>query len=199
MEHSTHTLYISDDSDNESNASELQELGKENISPTRLAEIMAIEPSERANIMRVDPPEKALPRRHRGREPLREMQKEELTPPTAALDSAPETFKTPKLGDETYAAFFTTPKKNSKKVLDEDEQQEELASTPKSPSTPGWVVFESDHEGDDSDGGGLDSEEDAAKVPLPLNDDPFELGEDPRFVDFSDSVGSVSEEEDEDY
>ena len=95
MEHSTHTLDISDDSDDggSSAAGELHDLGKENISPARLAELLAIAPPERSNAMRVDVADKLIPQQHRHhqrraarrdfgacgrREALREMQKDEL-------------------------------------------------------------------------------------------------------------------------
>jgi len=68
MEHSTGTLYISDDSDDES---ELHLKGKENIPPERLAELLAAAPVERAGAKRT---EKATPqRRGARREALREI------------------------------------------------------------------------------------------------------------------------------
>ena len=71
MEHSTGTLYISDDSDDES---ELHLKGKENIPPERLAELLAAAPVERAGAKRVATTERATPqRRGARREALREI------------------------------------------------------------------------------------------------------------------------------
>ena len=140
MEHSTHTLYISDESDSESVDSELSTHGKENISPERMAEILAVPLEERANVMRVDEPEKDLPRMS-GREPLREMKEDELASATTEPDTAAIVIDeaTPKLTNDSHADFFTTPKK-TKKILQEleedDEDLQEPSSTPKSPDSP---------------------------------------------------------------
>jgi len=194
MEHSTHTLDISDDSDAGSDTSELQEKGKENISPARLAELLAISPVERGNAMRVDVVDKAIPQQHRRvarrdmgehREALREMQKEELLlalpePEKKTAASAPveekekekEKEKLPTLVSENFPEF-KPPTKKSVDIESESESEDQVATTPKSPGSPGWVVWESEHEHESEDEVSI-----AAKIPLPPSSElDFELDE----------------------
>jgi hypothetical protein len=186
MEHSTHTLDISDDSDAGSDTSELQEKGKENISPARLAELLAIAPVERGNAMRVDIVDKAIPQQYRRarreigehREALREMQKEEL------LLSLPEPEKSEKKAATEEVEKLPTPPVSEKtppppqtpmKTVEEESESEEdaVATTPKSPGSPGWVVWESEHEHESEDEVTI-----ASKIPLPPSSElDFELEE----------------------
>lgn len=164
MEHSTCTLDISDDSDDESVASELHEKGKENIAPARLAELLSVAPVERANVMRVDTAEKNIPqRRGARREALREMLKEELVLP----EKKPIENKLPTLANDKFPVF--TPPKKEKAFA----QPQKLGDvTPKSPDSPGFVVWESDHEEESKE----DDEADiAARVPLPDDEVDLEL------------------------
>ncbi|KAG0637194.1 hypothetical protein HOY80DRAFT_974087 [Tuber brumale] len=169
VEFSTHTLDISD---NEETSGEL-DLGKENIPPSRLAEIMST-PSE--NRMSVDAPVKCIPQRrasavgpggralHECREPLREMEEELLQPRRETAqdedvvgkvmngkeemqnDKITTTItmtKLPTLSNDSFITF-STPKKIKKKPL--------LRTTP----SPGWKIWESDHDDDDvNDNGNL--------------------------------------------
>jgi hypothetical protein len=143
MEHSTHTLDISDDSDNESQTSELADKGKENIPPARLAELLATTPAERVSAMRVDTQEKAIPQRkapgagpggkvlREHREALREMAESELVIPQDSSASAGDSMKLPTLDQKDFFQFETPATKN-----------------PATPGSPGWAIWESDHEGE---------------------------------------------------
>lgn len=118
MEHSTHTLDLSDD---ESSKSELSELGKENIPPSRLAELMATAPEERADQMRVDVAEKNIPQRKLAaiafgeqRAPLREMESPELE--NEEVKEEVKEAKIPTLDKEEFMTV-TTPEKKAPIVL----------------------------------------------------------------------------------
>jgi hypothetical protein len=163
MEHSTHALDISDDDDaQDSDASELLERGKENIPPARLAEIMsAAAEGAGAHAMNVEADEKRIPQRRRScRQALREMRKEELeeeesstTSAAAAVIVANDGVKIPSLKEFEFAAGCGP----------QDEEEQVVASTPKSPASPGFVFWESDHEDDDEVAV-------ACRVPLPVED-----------------------------
>lgn len=125
MEHSTHTLDLSDD---ESSKSELSELGKENIPPSRLAELMATAPEERADQMRVDVAEKNIPQRkptatvfNEQRAPLREMESPELE------NEEVKEPKVPTLDKEEFMTV-TTPEKKA-------------PIAPKGKGALGWTVW----------------------------------------------------------
>lgn len=122
MEHSTHTLDLSDD---ESSKSELSELGKENIPPSRLAELMATAPEERADQMRVDVAEKNIPQRKpvfsEQRAPLREMESPELE------NEEVKEPKVPTLDKEEFMTV-TTPEKKT-------------PIAPKGKGALGWTVW----------------------------------------------------------
>lgn len=126
MEHSTHTLDLSDD---ESSKSELSERGKENIPPSRLAELMATAPEERGEQMRVDVIEKDIPQRKSAagelgeqRAPLREMEAPELE-----NEETKEEVKVPTLDKEGFMTV-TTPEKKASVV-------------PKGKGALGWTVW----------------------------------------------------------
>ncbi|KAI5854201.1 hypothetical protein BZA05DRAFT_393514 [Tricharina praecox] len=196
MEHSTCTLDISDDSDDdESVTSELHEKGKENIAPARLAELLAVAPIERGNAMRVDAVEKTIPqRRGSRRDPLREMLKEELALPekTPAVEN-----NLPTLASDRFPVF-TPPKKergypHPHKLGD---------VTPKSPDSPGFVVWESDHEEDEeAREDGVDEAAIAAGVALPDDEVDLELERELADQEFeswgndADSLGGSSDSE----
>lgn len=115
MEHSTNTLDLSDD---ESSKSELSELGKENIPPSRLAELMATAPEERGEQMRVDVAEKSIPAAimfGEQRAPLREMEAPELGNEEAK--EAFEEIKVPTLDKEEFMTVTTPEKKKTPIVL----------------------------------------------------------------------------------
>ncbi|CAZ79194.1 unnamed protein product [Tuber melanosporum] len=165
VEFSTHTLDISD---NEETSGEL-DLGKENIPPSRLAEILS---TPRENRMSVDAPVKCIPQRQTPaigpggraprvrREPLREMKEEELVQPGKKTaqdedmikkvmngkeemqsDKITTTITMTKLPTLSNDSFitFSTPKKIKRKPL--------LRTTP----SPGWKIWESDHDDDAND------------------------------------------------
>jgi hypothetical protein len=215
MEHSTYTLDISDESDNEPATSELQEKGKENIAPARLAELLAVAPAERDNAMRVDVPEKAIPQRRapgggpcgrvlrEHREALREMQKEELIVPEPVVIEKKGASDNCGVGLPSGSpSEFTTPLKRKQG------EPEQLAATPKSPESPGFVVWESDHENDAGDEAQAHEEEDevgvAAAIPLPhseldvdyMDDLDGELAEQNFQVFGSDDAASLGEASD---
>lgn len=128
MEHSTHTLDLSDD---ESSRSELSERGKENIPPSRLEELMATVPEEREEQMRVDATEKNIPQRKtlskvfgEKRAPLREMEAAELE------NEEKEEAKMPTLEKEGFMTV-TTPEKKKAPVL-------------KGKGPLGWTVWRDD-------------------------------------------------------
>jgi len=141
MEHSTTTLDISDDSDNGSPTSELQERGKENIHPDRLADLLALTSEERPNAMVVEAVEKVIPQRStrilsENREALREMEAAELEEEVQQEDDTKSEaggVKLPTL-DSTEFLEFGTPEKKKQ------------CTTPSAPESPGFVVWESDHE-----------------------------------------------------
>lgn len=127
MEHSTHTLDLSDD---ESSRSELSERGKENIPPSRLAELMATAPEERGNQMRVDMAEKSIPQRKVSdrvldgeRTPLREMEATELV-----NEEPKEEVKVPTLEKEGFMTVTTPEKKKT-------------PAPPKGKGALGWTVW----------------------------------------------------------
>ncbi|CUS07614.1 unnamed protein product [Tuber aestivum] len=161
VEFSTHTLDISDNEE----TGEL-DLGKENIPPSRLAEILS---TPRENQMSVDAPVKCIPQRRaldicpggraarECREPLREMKEEELLQPgenttrdedmikkvmskkeETGSDKITTTTTTTKLPTVSNDSFitFSTPKKMRKKSL--------LRKTP----SPGWKIWENDRDDD---------------------------------------------------
>ena len=165
MEFSTHTLDISD---NEETSGEL-DLGKENIPPSRLAEILS---TPRENQMSVDAPVKCIPQRRalgigaagsprECREPLREMKEEELLQPGKKVTHDGDVIKkkkvinkkeetqndkimtttTTKLPTLSNDSFitFSTPEKIKRKPL--------LRKTP----SPGWKIWEGDHDDDADD------------------------------------------------
>ncbi|PWW71836.1 hypothetical protein C7212DRAFT_287390 [Tuber magnatum] len=181
VEFSTHTLDISDNED----TGEL-DLGKENIPPSRLAEILS---TPRENQMSVDAPIKCIPQRRaleicpggraprECREPLREMKEEELLQPGERMtrdedmiekvmsekeemrsDKITITATMTKLPTLSNDSFitFSTPKKMKKKPL--------LRKTP----SPGWKIWESDH--DDA----TDNSENLPPLPPPTKDE-FEI------------------------
>jgi hypothetical protein len=171
MEHSTHTLDISDDSGNESDTSELQEKGKENIPPTRLSELLAVAPQDGGNAMRLETHERLIPQRRapgggpsgrhlrERRDALREMRKEELvihqpTDPKANGESGGSGVKSQPCNDF---------------VENKDNECDVLVSTPKSPGSPGWAIWESDHEEGDEEA--VEQTVIACKVPLPVDDE----------------------------
>jgi len=161
MEHSTHALDISDDDDaQDSDTSELLERGKENIPPARLAEIMsAAAEGAGAHAMNVEADEKRIPQRRRsGRQALREMRKEELEEEegsaTSAAIVADDGVKIPSLKE-----FEFVPGRGPQ----DEEEEQVVATTPKSPASPGFVFWESDHEDDDE-------VTVACRVPLPADD-----------------------------
>lgn len=132
MEHSTHTLDLSDD---ESSRSELSELGKENIPPSRLAELMATAPEERAEQMRIDVPEKDIPQRNPAamvfgeqRSPLREMESPE--PENEEVKEELMEIKVPTLDKEEFMTV-TTPEKKTPVI-------------PKGKGALGWTVWSDD-------------------------------------------------------
>lgn len=125
MEHSTNTLDLSDD---ESSKSELSELGKENIPPSRLAELMATAPEERGEQMRVDVAEKSIPAAimfGEQRAPLREMEAPELDNEEAK--ELVEEIRVPTLDKEEFMTV-TTPEKKTPIV-------------PKGKGALGWTVW----------------------------------------------------------
>lgn len=229
MEHSTHTLDISDDSDDGDGsrsgaAGELHDLGKENIAPARLAELLAIAPPERANAMRVDVADKLIPqqqhlhRHHRRaarrdfgygrREALREMQREELlavlpaecdkkevavAPEDPSLATKPPTLASDRFFEFNPAAVVAVVAAAA--TADEPDDSatapNSLCGSPRStgsPASPGWAVWESDHEADAEDEVAA-----AAKVPLPPAEFDFDL-EQPGFeVDAASLCGSDRE------
>jgi hypothetical protein len=172
MEHSTCTLEISDDSEDEPATSELQEKGQENIAPARLAELLAVAPAERGDAMRVDTPAKAIPQRRapgggpggrvlrEHREALREMQKEELIVPSPVVEGKGVGLPSGSSSSEL------------KRKQEEEPEEGYLAATPKSPESPGFVVWESDHEDDDEDEAQAQEDEVgvAAAIPLPISE-----------------------------
>lgn len=215
MEHSTCILDISDDSGNESSTSELQEKGKENICPSRLAELLAVNPEDRGNAMRVDVPEKHIPQRRspgggpRGRvlkehrQALRALKKEELVVLEPMEEKKADGNRSAKLSTLDCDNFVehTPPKRKH-------DENEGMSTTPKSPGSPGFIVWESDHEKDAEDSAReLDDEiEVAAAIPLPrseLDFDDFddlesELGDQKFQIFGSDdaaSLGEVSDKE----
>ncbi|KAI5813060.1 hypothetical protein BZA77DRAFT_129579 [Pyronema omphalodes] len=129
MEHSTHTLYISDESDDD--GSELQELGKENIAPERMAELLSVPAGDRANSMRLDrQPRPERPMRRQGvREALREMAEDELE----SIGLIPK--KTVGAGQYEFTMEFKTPQKKKPSPL-----SSELLKTPSTPGSPGCVL-----------------------------------------------------------
>ncbi|KAI5780927.1 hypothetical protein EDC01DRAFT_667745 [Geopyxis carbonaria] len=137
MEHSTHTLDISDD---ESTPSELQAKGKENIAPSRLVAAAATLAIPQRKSAGAGPGGRFL-REHR--EALREMQKEELfaDPPSPGDISDCGGVKLPTLDDDSFICF-ATPKKQKPKY-------DVAERTPSAPGSPGWAVWESDHEAED--------------------------------------------------
>ena len=177
VEFSTHTLDISD---NEETSGEL-DLGKENIPPSRLAEILS---TPRENQMSVDAPVKCIPQRRAPgigsggwassecREPLREMKEEELLQPgkktahdedvikkminkkeETQSDKITTTATMTKLPTLSNDSFitFSTPEKIKRKPL--------LRKTP----SPGWKIWESDRDDDDDD----DADDNKNLPPLP--------------------------------
>ncbi|KAI5798233.1 hypothetical protein FPQ18DRAFT_119699 [Pyronema domesticum] len=129
MEHSTHTLYISDESDDD--GSELQELGKENIAPERMAELLSVSAGDRVNSMRLDTqqrPERPM-RRQGTREALREMGQDELE--TVGL--VPKKMMV--TGGYEFTLEFKTPQKKKPSPL-----SSELLKTPSTPGSPGCVL-----------------------------------------------------------
>jgi hypothetical protein len=129
MEHSTHTLYISDESDDD--GSELQELGKENIAPERMAELLSVSAGDRVNSMRLDTqqrPERPM-RRQGVREALREMAEDELE--TVGL--VPKKMMV--TGQYEFTLEFKTPQKKKPSPL-----SSELLKTPSTPGSPGCVL-----------------------------------------------------------
>ncbi|RPB03886.1 hypothetical protein L873DRAFT_1786843 [Choiromyces venosus 120613-1] len=184
MEFSTHTLDISDISDNEETSGEL-DLGKENIPPSRLAQILS---TPRESQMSVDAPVKCIPQRRapgigpggrvlrEHREPLREMKEEELLQPEKKItrdgdmikkvmkknkegmpsDKITTTTKLPTLSKDSFITF-TTPEKKKKPLL---------RATP----SPGWKIWESDHDDDDHDNAN-DDNENLPPLPPPTKDE----------------------------
>ena len=143
MEHSTHTLDISDSSDNESSTSELAEWGKENIHPTRLAELLAYSPADRVNAMYLDSDSRIPQRKQSGggpggrflrehRQALREMNSDELLCLKEVPVPEDNGVKLPTLEAKNFFEF-ATPEKTK-------------CATPPAPSSPGWAIWESDHE-----------------------------------------------------
>lgn len=139
MEHSTNTLDLSDD---ESSKSELSELGKENIPPSRLAELMATAPEERGEQMRIDVAEKSIPAVimfGEQRAPLREMEAPE--PENEEAKEKAEEIKMPTLDKEEFM-IVTTPEKKKMPII------------PKGKGALGWTVW-SDGEAKSKDQDGL--------------------------------------------
>jgi len=182
VEFSTHTLDISD---NEETSGEL-DLGKENIPPSRLAEILS---TPRENRMSVDAPVKCIPQRRAPgigaggraprecREPLREMKEEELLQPGKKTTHDEDVIKkkvinkkeetqndkimittTTKLPTLSNDSFitFSTPEKIKRKPL--------LRKTP----SPGWKIWESDHDDDDDN---ADDNKNLPPLPPPTGDE----------------------------
>lgn len=183
VEFSTHTLDISD---NEETSGEL-DLGKENIPPSRLAEILS---TPRENQMSVDAPVKCVPQRRapgigsggwassKCREPLREMKEEELLQPgkktthdedviKKVINKKEETqsdkittttmTKLPTLSNDSFITF-STPEKIKRKPL--------LRKTP----SPGWKIWESDRD-DDDDNDDADDNKNLPPLPPPTKDE----------------------------
>lgn len=205
MEHGTHALDISDASSDDEPAArdELNDRGKENIPPARLAELLAARgPAEAASLAALERAtaasaalgravaaatsskpssaaitEGAIPQRKlRGwaggkilaehREALREMRREELELPKPDLPKAAFEFKCH--SDPTTTAPIATPQK---------QQPPSIIATPPSPGSPGFVVWESDHE-DEAEADNQNSEEtDENALPSPTPKDEFDYFE----------------------